>query len=59
MFEEFKKIKGLNKQMRNVENFEKAKNCIKPMVQKRNQTLVLDIEDSLISKVEVQNPNEL
>ena len=29
------------------------------MTQKRKQTLVLDIEDSLVFKVELQNPHEL
>ena len=31
----------------------------KPMSVKRRQTLVLDIEDSLVSKVEIQNSYEL
>ena len=32
---------------------------IKPISVKRRQTLVLDIEDSLVSKVEIQNSYEL
>ena len=59
MYQDLKKIENLNMQMRSVTNFKACSQSIKEMAKPRRQTLVLDIEDCLISKVEVQNGYEL
>jgi hypothetical protein len=45
--------------MRNAPNFEKSSKSIKPNNFDRMQTLVLDIENTIVSKVEIQNMYEL
>ena len=59
MFKELKKIKNLNTLLRSSYKFEKTRKSIKPMSQKRKHTMVIDVEGSLISQLDVQNHYEL
>ena len=59
MFNDISKIQNLSKRLTAVKNYETCSNMFRPMSVNRRQTLVLDIEDSLVSKVEIQNSYEL
>ena len=53
MFQGLIEINDLDIQMRSVNNFEACSKSIRKMSINRRQTLVLDIEDCLVSKVDV------